>query len=147
MCPQRCVLARSPFSPSCRNVSEAVRRQELVFGKVHGYGDSIRKKIEYTGAWARRPFCTFSWSLSPFQYLLLPARLPVPFPQSCCSCKAVGEGFPRAGVTPLAVGSQQSCQRFLCWPVLPRHELQGFSKLPVVLQVGDYRVDYVMAGC
>lgn len=64
-----------------------------------------RKKIKCKGAWARRPFSTSGWSLSPFQYHLLPARLPVPFPQSCCSCKATGEGFPQARVT-LAVGSQ-----------------------------------------
>lgn len=86
-----------------------------------------RKKIESKGVRARAPCSTFGWSLSPSLYHSAQAGCLFPSPKACCSQKATGEGFPRAHVTPLAVGSQRSRQRFLCWPVLPCHERQGFS--------------------
>lgn len=108
-----------------------------------------RKKIESKGVWARAPFSSCGWSLSRSQYHLLPARLAVPFPQSLLFPKGHGGGISQGPCD--SSGSWQSVEppevSVLAGSCLSRTNVRDFLLLPVVLQVTDYRVDYVMAGC
>lgn len=85
--------------------------------------------------WA--PFSTFGWSLSsPHNATSSPPGChslpPEPALPASPPTTGGGGGFPRAHVTPLAIGSQGSCQRLLCWTALSCQELQGFLRPPVV---------------
>lgn len=72
------------------------------------------------------PYNTLDLSLSHFSTTVSQPGCQFPSPKAAVPARPWGRDFP-GRVTPPAVGRQWSRQRFLCWPVLPRHELQGFS--------------------
>lgn len=86
----------------------------------------LKKKIKSKGAWARAPQ-HFGSSRSPALHRLLAARLPVPFPQSRCSCKAMGGGISQGPCDSSGRWQAVELPEVFVLPVLPCHELQGFS--------------------
>lgn len=143
------------FSRPCRNVPEAVgeaRHQRWERCETPESPFPRKKTQAARGAWYLGTLQHVWLESEPIsQGHLLPARLLFPSPKARSLCKPPP---PRGGVSqgPCdSPGSWQSVelQRLLCWAALSCQELQGFSTVetPVVFQVSNYGVDYVMTGC
>lgn len=141
------------FSRPCKNVPEAVGEARHQRWERCETPESPfpRKKTQAAGG---------AWYLGTLQHVwlesepisqchLLPARLLFPSPKARSPCKPPppGGGCPRALVTPLAVGSQWSARGFCAGQPFPVKNSRDFLLLPVVFQVSNYGVDYVMTGC